>query len=280
MKSVKSFITLIIILSAVASVLMACGGGGGGGGSGDGGGNVTLESITVVPANSVVSVGNTKQFTATGTYSDSSTQNITSSVIWSSSDISKASINSTGLVTAVAAGVTTIRATSGDISGTVTLTVTILPETGQTISYGTEDDGSLRKGLAWPSPRFTAGTVAESDCVTDNLTGLMWVKSPDSTTRTWANALIYANGLSLCGYDDWRLPNRKELRSLVNYGEATQATWLNNQGFSNVQTWYYWSSTTYANDTDNAWVVFMWYGYMQPGSKTTSIYVWPVRSGQ
>jgi hypothetical protein len=45
-----------------------------------------------------------------------------------------------------------------------------LPETGQTTSYATGDDGDLEMGVAWPSPRFTVS----GDCVTDNLTGLMW----------------------------------------------------------------------------------------------------------
>jgi hypothetical protein len=96
-----------------------------------------------------------------------------------------------------------------------------LPETGQTKCYdsnnpaneiicvGTGQDGELKAGVAWPSPRFTVDGTGL--CVTDNLTGLMWVRPPDSIFRTWANALTYANGLSLCGYDDWRLPNRKEL---------------------------------------------------------------------
>ncbi|MEK6545698.1 MAG: DUF1566 domain-containing protein, partial [Nitrospinota bacterium] len=94
------------------------------------------------------------------------------------------------------------------------------------------------------------------DCVTDNLTGLMWVKSPDSTTRTWADALTYANNLSLCGYSDWRLPNINELESLINAEQSNIASWLNTQGFSfNLQALYYWSSTTYANYTGYAWYV-------------------------
>lgn len=68
-----------------------------------------------------------------------------------------------------------------------------LPQTGQTTCYdsagavipcpGTGQDGDWLAGVVWPSPRFTVGTGAEADCVTDNLTGLMWVKSPDSTPR-------------------------------------------------------------------------------------------------
>src|SRR5574341_2019287 len=157
-----------------------------------------------------------------------------------------------------------------------------IPKSGQTTSYGTGsiDDGALQKGVAWPSPRFTVGAGAEVDCVTDNLTGLMWVKAPGSTLRTWQAALDYAAGLALCGYTDWRLPNRKELRSLADYGQANVATWLNTQGFTNVQAFVYWSSSTYAAGTASAWNVYMLVASMGADVKDSNGYVWPVRSGQ
>lgn len=155
-----------------------------------------------------------------------------------------------------------------------------LPETGQTTSYATGDDGNLQKGVAWPSLRFTVGTGAEADCVTDNLTGLMWVKSPGSATMTWTNSLIYANDLTLCGYSDWRLSNVNELESLINAEKADTATWLNAQGFGNVQLDLYWSSTTYASSTDYAWIVNEWDGQVGADPKTATHYVWPVRAGQ
>ena len=168
------------------------------------------------------------------------------------------------------------------IAGTVDL-----PKTGQTTCYdsvgividcpGTGQDGDIRAGVAWPSPRFTVS----GDCVTDNLTGLMWVKSPDSIARTWQGALDYANGLSLCGFTDWRLPNVNELESMVNAGQSNPAAWLNTQGFSNVQSDEYWSSTSYAYSTSGAWIVGMWGGYVSiSGKSDDSYYVWPIRSGQ
>ena len=99
-----------------------------------------------------------------------------------------------------------------------------LPRTGQTLCYdatgaeisctGTGQDGELQLGIEWPNPRFDAA----GGCVTDNLTGLMWVASPTITHTTWQGALDYANSLDLCGYQDWRLPNVNELLSLVNTG--------------------------------------------------------------
>jgi hypothetical protein len=168
----------------------------------------------------------------------------------------------------------TVTAATG-AGGTVSL-----PKTGQTTSYATGDDGDLQKGVSWPNPRFTVGTGAEADCVTDNLTGLMWVKSPDSTKRTWQQALDYASGLMRCGYSDWRLPNRKELRSLVDYSKYNPAL-PTGHPFLNVQSVSYWSAATGAGNTDYAWDVHMWYGYVGNGYKTHGdYYVWPVRAGQ
>ena len=82
-----------------------------------------LVSIVVTPANPTVVAGATQQFTATGTYSDESTQNLTGSVTWSSTNTAAATITSGGLATGVATGTTTIQATSGSISGSTGLTV-------------------------------------------------------------------------------------------------------------------------------------------------------------
>lgn len=82
-----------------------------------------LASIAVTPASPSVVVGGTQQFTATGTYSDNTTQNLTSLVAWASSATARATIASSGLATAVSPGATTISATSGQISGSTLLTV-------------------------------------------------------------------------------------------------------------------------------------------------------------
>ena len=86
-----------------------------------------LVSIAVTPANPSIAVGQQQQFTATGTYTDGSHQNLTGTAIWTSSATSVATISAGGLANAVAAGTTTIKATSGSISGTTALTVTAQP---------------------------------------------------------------------------------------------------------------------------------------------------------
>ena len=144
---------------------------------------------------------------------------------------------------------------------------------------GTGQDGDLQQGVIWPNPRFVIGTNMEQECITDELTGLMWVRTPDSTPRIWQDALTYANGLELCGHSDWRLPNIVELFSLYNAGEHNAVSWLNNQGFSNIQILNYWSSTTSAYEPANAWWVRISIGFLYKDPKTTSQYAWPVRNG-
>ncbi len=84
----------------------------------------TLTSIAVTPANTNLPAGETEQFTATGTFSDGSTENLTNEVTWASSDTTWATINSTGLATAVSPGPVTISANLDDITGSTGLTVT------------------------------------------------------------------------------------------------------------------------------------------------------------
>jgi hypothetical protein len=88
----------------------------------------TLSSITVTPANASIAAGSTVQFTATGYYSDNSTQDLTTLATWSSSNTAVATISNTagsqGLASGVAAGAATITATSGTVSGNTGLTVT------------------------------------------------------------------------------------------------------------------------------------------------------------
>lgn len=157
-----------------------------------------------------------------------------------------------------------------------------LPQTGQTTSYRAGDDGDLERGVVSPSPRFTDngnGTVA------DNLTGLMWTKNANlpNGTKTWQVALDYVKSLNssnYLGYSDWRLPNRKELRSLIDYSEYDPSLPIGHP-FTNVQLNYYWSSSTNASRTESAWMVNMHDGAVQANEAYYDVYyVWPVRSGQ
>lgn len=171
-----------------------------------------------------------------------------------------------------------------------------LPETGQTTCSdasgatidcaNTGQDGEHRAGVAWPDPRFIVGSGDTGDCVTDNLTGLMCMRAPNTHGRsTWANALTFSNELSLCGFSDWRLPNVRELESLSNMGAADGAAFLNTQGFSGIESNIgYWASTSNASpghrNTRDRWVVILSSGITGPTDGVTERPFWPVRGGQ
>jgi hypothetical protein len=151
-------------------------------------------------------------------------------------------------------------------------------KTGQTALYRSRDDGDLKKGASWPSPRF----VVSGDCVTDNLTGLMWSKdaNPAGLPITWQQSLDYANSLTLCGRSDWRLPNRKELLSLIDRSRYSPAL-TTDHPFVNVPDQFYWSSTTYAASKTRAWLLSMRYGNVSTSVKSSNSFnVWPVRTAE
>jgi hypothetical protein len=176
-------------------------------------------------------------------------------------------------------------------------------KSGQTTLYLAGDDGDLEKGVALPIPRFTPS----NGTVTDNLTGLVWLQNanciatingidPTATANklTWQNAVDWSAGLAsgTCGLADgstagqWRLPTVKELHSLIHFGysnpalsnDAGDAIWgTGTSSFTGVQTSRYWSATTYTVNTANAWYVHLFDGFVNPGAKTVTYYVWPVR---
>jgi hypothetical protein len=131
-----------------------------------------------------VAAGLTEQFTATGTYTDGSTQNLTASVTWASSSTAAATIAAGGLATTVAAGTTTISATSGGVTGNTTLTV--LPPVLVSIAV-TPANPSVAKGL---TQQFTA-TGTFSDASVQNLTASVAWASSDTLVAT-----IDAGGLA------------------------------------------------------------------------------------
>jgi hypothetical protein len=156
-------------------------------------------------------------------------------------------------------------------------------KTGQSTSYGSRDDGELERGIMWPTPRFTDNS---DGTVLDNLTGLIWTKNATCDgAKDWTSALAYCNALSngACGLTDgseagdWRLPQIKELQSLIDYGEYTPAL-PSGHPFTNVQSNVYWSSTTISFSTGKAWYVNLDSGSVfNDVEKTSARYVWPVR---
>ena len=85
--------------------------------------NATLTLITMTPSSMSISVGPTQVFTATGTFGDGSSLDITGNVAWASSTTSVATINSAGVAQGVAPGTSTISASAAGVTGTAVLTV-------------------------------------------------------------------------------------------------------------------------------------------------------------
>ena len=122
-----------------------------------------------------------------------------------------------------------------------------MPDTNQTLSY-TPTFGEDHDYLI-SVPSYTDNG---NGTITDNVTGLIWQKQDDNTAKTWDDAKTYCSNLSLGGQTGWRLPTRIELISLVDYGAYQPA--VNATYFPNVSL-YYWSSTTLALYTVQAWFV-------------------------
>lgn len=106
--------------------------------------------------------------------------------------------------------------------------------------------------------------------VTDNATGLMWAKYDDGNGMNWESALAYAqtkNVFNYLGHSDWRLPDAKELQSIVDYSRSLDATSsaainpvfncivLTDEG-GNTNYPFYWSSTTHLDNMGGVYIAF------------------------
>lgn len=181
-------------------------------------------------------------------------------------------------------------------------------KTGQTVSYRAGDDGATEKGVKWPDPRFVSlgdGTVA------DRLTNLIWLQDAGTpgygtytarNTKTWTQALDYIDQMNkgnYLGHADWRLPNRREMESLVDFSRYKPALTPNN-GFGNVMFGnntsigyrspkFYWTSTSHYIHKDQAFWSDLYNGeagfaHKQDWTDTAGVahfapkyFVWPVR---
>jgi uncharacterized protein YjdB len=166
--------------------------------------NGTLSSITVTPETPSVQAGSTIQMTATGTYSDGNTKTITSSVSWSSSDVSDATVSDTGLVTGVEPGTVTLTATSGSISGATSVTITIAnlasiavtPNNASILSDGTQQFkaiGTLTDGTTIDVTDEVTWNSSDTSVATINSSGLATAVATGSTNITASSGSITSN---------------------------------------------------------------------------------------
>jgi hypothetical protein len=167
-----------------------------------------------------------------------------------------------------------------------------VPKTGQAGCWGvigdpvncsgTGQDGEYLVGIVSPDPRFTDNG---DGTVTDNLTGLIWLKNANCfPSGSWAGALESSNTLASGSCEltdrsaagDWRLPNFRELQSLLDYTQHDPPL-PEGHPFSVVPPNRWWSSTSFAGVTSFAWSVSLTGGFGTINDKTTAGYVWPVR---
>ena len=195
---------------AFAFLLAACSGVKSNGGGG-GGGNASLTGLTVTPPQATVLVSKTQSLQATGSYSDGTTKDLTASVTWSSADTGKATVSTAGVVTGQATGVTTVKAQSGNFSGSTEITVTtanvcatpmsiaVAPAnptvpvntTQQLVATGTNSDAStcdITNLVSWSSSTIAKATVGDNPADKGLVTGVA------AGTATITAALNTANG--------------------------------------------------------------------------------------
>lgn len=115
--------------------------------------------------------------------------------------------------------------------------------------------------------------------ITDNATGLMWEKNDDGAGMNWQKALDYCESSSTAGYSDWRLPDIKELQSIVEYGKSTRPA-LDTDYFNYTSAdttsdanWF-WSSTSHGDTKTYAAYIAFGKAYSKENSSATTYYDW------
>ena len=165
-----------------------------------------------------------------------------------------------------------------------------IPKTGDKVSSYPGDDGDLKIGQAWPIPRFIDNGNAT---ITDQLTGLDWSKDaspsgpPDCSSNTnpylsWQGGLDFVKCLNqniFLGFNDWRMPNRVEMLSLIE--RSSQNLLPEGHPFINLYREYWTSTTRAAYSNSSAWDIEMQAGFTN-SPHTHKFFrkaVWPVRKG-
>ena len=114
--------------------------------------------------------------------------------------------------------------------------------------------------------------------VKDSVTGLFWQDDYTDNqgyikSAKWEDAINYCERLRLGGYNDWRLPNKKELLSIIDYDMNTPAISSSFQNTKYINAGY-WSSTTASGPKGYAWYVKFYWGQMSEGGNKSLSYNW------
>jgi len=198
-----------------------------------------------------------------------------------------------------------------DIMGVVTQRAPVA-RTGWKTSYQTNDDGMYQKGVSWPTPRFSAvGTGDATNQIRDNLTGLIWARQANIATNGSWSLTQYGSAIGTCtwyqamdvvtnpagpvngtlsnpngygGTNDWRMPNIREMQSLIDYS-INDYPLPAGHPFNSFGAGRYWTSTPPAySGATKAWYVSIANSVAgcsnDDKTKYSPYYVWPVRGGR
>jgi len=129
------------------------------------------------------------------------------------------------------------------------------------------------------SSYLSADFTKSGEVVTDSTTGLMWQDNGDTNSkkRTWQEAIDYCEALDLEDYNDWRLPNINELKTIIDRSKSNPSIV---DGFDNIGSNYYWSSSSELGDSHFAWMIEYYVGRVETYYKDSDLYVRCVRDGQ
>jgi len=150
----------------------------------------TLSSVSVAPSTPSIAIGKTQQMTATGTYDNGSTDNITDSASWATSDVSIATVSSMGLVTGVSQGSATISATLDGITGSTTVTITVANLASISI---TPTSKSISSG---ETQQYTAIGILQNGNTVDLTDSVTWTSSNTATATIDSSGLATAKTVS------------------------------------------------------------------------------------
>src|SRR6185437_4084920 len=165
----------------------------------------TLQSISVTPTNPSIGVGGTPlQLTATGTYSDSSTQNITGTCSWTSAATGVATVNSSGQVTGVAMGSARITCTVGSVTGSTTVTVAA---GFATIRYVQSANIWSLSTMTSLSASFTTNTTAGDTVIVAATAGTSSTSGPGISSVTDSQGNSYVQAVVLYDNAVWYATN-------------------------------------------------------------------------
>ena len=266
------------------------------------GGTLAATSVTIAgdgTATTSFSSGSTGTFNiyaVEGLYAGGAVVSITETPAATYSISGTISLNGTGqsgLFVVLTGVVTNAAITAADgtysFAGLPNGSYTVTPWPGSYNFLGTSKAVTINNANATEVDFYNRWLNNFNGTVTDRSTGLVWLKDANclNSPTNWVTAQTWAAGLKHgdCGLSDgsaagdWRLPTKEELIGFTTGTEQVRSD--TPRLFENVKVYYYWSSSTVAEDAGLAWLVYMLDGNVTNGNKNLFLfYVLPVRGGQ